>query len=334
MQEEAQQAIEQIQGIDPKSVTRESALGPFALTEAVQPLQRLVRLFQQIPTAFISELPDQQAAGLRDYAFSVLSQIRELDEFDPKTLESPAARQQQLIDSLTNSYDTIFNGIWHHIGYLSSRQRDFAAMEIEARAAIEAVRRESAALEASLQEKSESAENILNGIKAVAAETGVSQQAIHFSTESGLHETEAEKWQKRTLIVVGIIIVYGIAALFLHKIPIIAPANVYESVQLTVSKLAIFAVLFYALTLSAKNFLAHKHSQVVNKHRQNALATYKAIADAAHDTAGRDIVLSHAADCIFSPQDTGYLPNRRAEASAEGAPILQLLPRVQPGGAG
>lgn len=131
----------------------------------------------------------------------------------------------------------------------------------------------------------------------------------------------------RTVVILGIVIVYGIIAVFLHKIPILSPNNAYDTVQLAVSKVVIFIALFYALTLSAKNYLAHKHSQFVNKHRQNALATYKAIADAAHDEAGRDIVLSHAADCIFSPQETGYISNKSG-SSADSSPTLQILPRV------
>lgn len=326
--EVTREAVSRVQRIDPESVVRESELGkPFALYDAVEPLSRLVRLFQQIPVEYIGELPEAQASQLQTQAQAVLSRVRELDEFDPTSVENPTAKRSSLVDQLNAAYPTIFNAIWHHIGYLSSRERDFAAMETDARASIEAVRQESAKLTKSLGDQKSSADAILADIKQVAAETGVSQQAIHFSTESSLHNTEAEKWEKRTIGALIAVVVFGAVTVVLHKIPWIAPANAYDTVQLAVSKVVIFAALFYALTLCAKNYLAHRHSQTVNKHRQNALATYKAIADAAHDEAGRDIVLSHAADCIFSPQDTGYLP-RASGANPENAPTLQVLPRV------
>ena len=34
--------------------------------------------------------------------------------------------------------------------------------------------------------------------------------------------------------------------------------------------------------------------------------TFKALADAAGEDNSKDIVLNHAASCIFSPQETGY----------------------------
>jgi hypothetical protein len=45
---------------------------------------------------------------------------------------------------------------------------------------------------------------------------------------------------------------------------------------------------------------------VVNRHRQNALATYVALVKAAGQEANRDVVLAKAADCIFSAQPTGF----------------------------
>jgi len=68
----------------------------------------------------------------------------------------------------------------------------------------------------------------------------------------------------------------------------------------------VFAVLSFMLYLSARSFLSHKHNAVVNRHRQNALLTYRALADAAAADQNREVILTHAAACIFSPQPTGY----------------------------
>jgi hypothetical protein len=75
----------------------------------------------------------------------------------------------------------------------------------------------------------------------------------------------------------------------------------------------------------AKNFLSHKHNSIVNKHRQNALMTYSALADAASSEEAKDIVLNHAASCIFSPQETGYIKN---ESAGNNKSIVELLPKT------
>ena len=334
IQSVAREAVERVQRIDPTSVARASELGPFALSEAVEPLAALVRLFEQIPIEHIPELPEQQAKQLEDQANAVLNRVRQLDEFDPKSQENPSVKQQSLVDGLINAYPSVFTSIWHHIGYLSSRERDFAALELQARSATEAARAVGEKLKTELEDQKQTAVTILSDIKKVAAETGVSQQAIHFSSESIQQGAEAKKWETRTLIALAGVIAFGVLTIFMHRIPWISPENAYDTIQLAVSKVVIFVALFYALTLSAKNYLAHRHSEAVNKHRQNALATYKAIADAAADEGGRDIVLSHAADCIFSPQETGYLSARRGEGSDGSPPTLQFLPRIASGSDG
>lgn len=329
-QEEALEAVERIQKIDPTSIARESALGPFAFRDAVKPLERLVDLFVQIPLGHIKDLPDQQANQLRDQANAISDRVKELDEFDPKVEENPSAKQQSLTDALVNAYPSTFSHLWNHIAYLASRERDFGALETEAKGMLQTVRTETNSLKSEMEQQKAAADEILSDIKKAAAETGVSQQAIHFSNESVAQAGEADKWEKRTGWAFVAIVIFGILTLFMHKWDWIAPVTTYETIQLAVSKALIFIALFYVLTLCARNYLAHKHGQAVNKHRQNALATYQAIADAAHDEAGRDIVLSHAADCIFSPQETGYLAMKRGDSS-DTAPTLQVLPRVASG---
>ncbi len=100
---------------------------------------------------------------------------------------------------------------------------------------------------------------------------------------------------------------------------------------MALSKLLIFAVLAYMLLLCARNFLAHKHNSIVNKHRQNALLTFKALADAASKEDQRDVVLTYAAACIFSPQETGYTKSGGAQLELP-TNIIQAIPRIASGG--
>ena len=61
---------------------------------------------------------------------------------------------------------------------------------------------------------------------------------------------------------------YAVLSLGIHKIPLIAPGNTYETVQMAISKILIFAVISFVLYLSARNFMSHKHNAAVNRHRQ------------------------------------------------------------------
>lgn len=80
------------------------------------------------------------------------------------------------------------------------------------------------------------------------------------------------------------------------------------------------------LFLSSKNFLNHKHNAIVNKHRQNALMTHTALVEASGDEGVRDAVLLQAANCIFSPQSTGYTQTGESEATNQKS-MIEILSR-------
>ena len=82
------------------------------------------------------------------------------------------------------------------------------------------------------------------------------------------------------------------------------------------------------MILCARNFLSHTHNAIVNKHRQNALLTFKSLAGAAGNNSNQDIILTQAAACIFSPQDTGYTKHTSETSSGAANAVMQNLPRV------
>lgn len=81
--------------------------------------------------------------------------------------------------------------------------------------------------------------------------------------------------------------------------------------------------------MAARNYATHKHNAVVNRHRQNALLTYRALVAAAGEKGTEDVVLAHAASCIFSPQDTGF-SGARGEANPGTRAVLELLTKSTP----
>ena len=60
---------------------------------------------------------------------------------------------------------------------------------------------------------------------------------------------------------------------------------------------------------------------MINKHRQNALQTFRTLVEAGTSNHAQDIVLTQAAQCIFSPQDSGYV-----KRNSDNANSLNILP--------
>lgn len=325
---EAAKSIERVQKFDSSQLPRRDVLGSsLSFDAAVEPAERIIRLFQQLPIEHLKDLPTGPLTQIRDQANSFFSTLESIMKFSADTDGSPAATRSQYVSSLTSSYDQIFTTIHPLIGYLTSRQRDFGALERDARAAVQSATDQANSVMEQLGKDREEAQRILDEVRQVAAEQGVSQQAIYFKDEAEKHEKSADSWQSYTVKTAIGLGVFAVLSLFIHKIPFITPATTYEAVQVGLSKVLIFGVIAYMLVLCARNFLSHKHNGIVNRHRQNALLTFKSLTDAASGEDRRDIVLTHAAACIFSPQDTGYT---RGPSGHDNSPakLIEVLPKL------
>ena len=203
-------------------------------------------------------------------------------------------------------------------------QRDFSRIENEARAAAQAASDEAARLTAKLSEHQNEAERVLADVRKAAAEQGVGFQATYFKSEADVHNSQASTWRTATLWASGLLAVLAILSLFITKIDFLKPTDLYEAIQLLTAKLVIFTAAAYLVVLCARNFLAHTHNAIVNRHRQNALLTFQALVDAAKGEDKKDIVLTHASACMFAPQETGFTKHQ-----ADGGPsIVQMLGRL------
>lgn len=325
-QQEAFDSLTRVQRFDANSLVRRDELGKYAFNAIVQPAHKLIEFFCSLPASSISYFPDQQASQIKEHANAAFSYFRTALDFDVASAQPNVAdAQASIVANIENCYQSSFNILHPFIAFVSARTLDFAALDREARAASQSAMDHATEVVSQIEKSKEDVDRILSEIRAVSAEQGVSQKAFHFKIAADTHEVESEKWLKysvRTAVSLGI---FAFLSIFIHKIYFIRPESAYDAYQLIVSKVLIFATIAYMLIVSVKNFQSHKHNEIVNRHRQNALATYKTIVEATSTHESSDIVLSYAAACIFSPQDTGYA---KAEAHSDPAGGVQIIPRI------
>ncbi|MDH5637904.1 MAG: hypothetical protein OEZ04_05385 [Nitrospinota bacterium] len=328
--EETKTSLKRIQDFDSSTLARTDDLGKELNFEATVPVaEKLVSFYKRIPGSILDDLPDGLLNSIKGHADADYSRFKKILDFSSRETNA-ADIHQRCIDQINLAYDESFKILWHYVAYGVSRVTDTATLENEARATIQQIRDEAQSVVHEMNSRDKESKEILENIKKVAAEQGVSQQSFHFNAESTSHETEANSWYKYVLGSAALVGVFAILSIFLHKLPWIAPTTTIEASQLISSKILIFIVLGYLLLLSVRNYLAHKHNAVVNKHRQNALITYQALVDAASERTTGDIVLAHAAACIFTPQETGYT---KSGADSQNAPksTLEILTKASEG---
>ena len=292
-----------VQNFDVDSLARTDDLGNrFSFADIVQYAKKSQDLYKQLPLEAVDILPDEQAETIHSLATETHRKWSEIMEFDPTDeAGNPVGHREELMMYVREDYASIFAGLHPLISYglaiVSDPQQQVANLDQMRQKAEKDIEDFNSVMKDALSAKDE----ILNDMRQAAAEQGVSQQAIHFSSESESHNKQADHWKWATGIFAGLLAIYSGIILFASD-----KIGAGTEIQIALGKVLLFAVLSYAVFLSARNFMSHTHNAIVNKHRQNALMTFKTLADATQDESTRDVILSHASTCIFSPQNTGY----------------------------
>lgn len=322
-QDEAIVSLKRMQQFNAESLSREQELGTqLNFGDAVGPASRLVELYARLAPAALQDFPVATLHQLKDIANENYNLLNQVVTFSLEQ-ENPHEARRSLIAEITDAYPHAFNVIHPLIAYSLHRSADFRRLDRDARATLQAVRDQGDVLKQQLENQLKEAETIVDEVRQVAAETGVSQQASYFKAEADDHETASESWRKKTVHLAWMLGIYGVASLFIAEVPLLEPSDTYQSIQLGVSKILIFAVISFMLYLSARSYLSHKHNAIVNRHRQNSLLTYRALIDAAGSSENREVILTHAAACIYGPQPTGYSQDGRDAPRASS--VVEVL---------
>ncbi|WP_031555313.1 hypothetical protein [Parvularcula oceani] len=326
-QEGVRESLERVQTFDPEMLPQKDRLSKsFRFDEAVEPAKKLVALFKKLPAEILPELADQQLKQVGDSANAVYNTFEQIISFDETQANSLQARAS-IITNITSQYQTTFNAIYPIVSYAMARTVDFSSLAHQGQAAIQSIRDQTSAIQKELESTSEEAEKILEEVREAAAEQGVSQQASYFASEANRHAELATKWRDVTWWTSGALALYSFIMLFSHSIPFLAANSVYGAIQFTTSKFLFAFVLGYLVFLSARNFLSHRHNQIVNTHRQNALMTYRTLVDAGGTPEARDSVLSFAAAAIYQLHDTGYTKHG-SDGTFDPKSPLSIMPKA------
>lgn len=291
--------------------------------DVVEPSQKLIDLFKKIPSTSLADLPNEQLSNIQNrskYVYSLFAQISEYRV----SMGDPESTRKTYISNVRDAYQPCFNSLFPIVSYIASQTIDFAQLESRGRAAVQSVHDEKDKILAQLHATTEQAEQLLQQVRELAAEQGVTQMASYFAQESTRHSESSKRWLIASGFACGGLLAYAVFSLFLTSF--FVARSQFEAIQLISSKLLIFLVLSYGLIQCVRVYSAHRHNAVTNRHRQNALLTYRTLSEAASSPELRDAVLQHAAAAIYAPNDSGYLRSEERGYGSQG--LMALVPRV------
>ena len=185
------------------------------------------------------------------------------------------------------------------------------------------------ALSEEMAHKVEEANGLLVRIRDTAAQQGVFLQAAHFKAEADSHHQVSRHWGKGVALALLALGAYPFLINWLFPVNLVALSELSGTAERFVfltgilSRMLIFFVFSFGLFFCVRNYMAHRHNTVVNRHRQKALETYRALVDGTNIPENADIVLSHAARCIYAPQNTGFMHTDKSESQMGTTEIIR-----------
>ncbi|MBX3182887.1 MAG: hypothetical protein KIT72_18160 [Polyangiaceae bacterium] len=214
--EEARASLERIQKFDADSIGRRDSLGDeLNFADGIPPLRRTLALFLEVSPDVLEGMSQKRRENIKQQADALFSVIQQILNFTAGSA-NPKQTRDGLISQLVNGYDNYFEQLWPSIAYSVRRNTDFARLEREARAAIQSIEDRTKVVEAELKARQDEAEQALDAIRKVAAEQGVSQQALYFKEESEAHAKEATVWLARTRNLTIFLGLFASSTLVLH----------------------------------------------------------------------------------------------------------------------
>lgn len=291
--------------------------------ERIPIFERTLKLFRDLAECNFDNLPVSVLNSLKQSAEQALRTFDEVKNFNLE-VQNPRQIRDQIINNIESQYSNHFNKLSPIIAYSVRKGTDFEKLEQEGRETLELQRKIATDLKAKSKEILDDMETTLSKVRQAAAEVGVAQHSVHFMKQSEHHRKSSKVW----LVATGIIGIVTILFAWFSLHYVTSSDSTYQIIRFTISRILIISILSYALVWSGKNYSAHKHNEVINKHRQNALSTFETFVKATDDPETKNAVLLQATHSIFTPQRSGYL-SKDSEPTSPNQ-FIEILRQIVP----
>lgn len=332
-QEQRKEALETVTSelsglakVDPTTLARTSDLSPtINFKQAVPHFQVMLDLCKQLSQRDLSRLTHQQLSAISGACKRLEQLIAQVRDFTLNQ-NTPGDVCTSIINQISGAYDDVMNPLLLPLSFTATQATDYSRIEREAKGYYETMKAQSEELNGFMEQSRSEAAQALEAVKEQAAQAGVSKNAQIFLQDAGIHKDAAKKWLVATIITVSLTFCAAVAifvlAFFYH------PADLSATLEYVIAKLLVLSALFYAAVWCSRNYRAQKHNETLNRHRANALMTFRAFVEGTADERVKDAILLHAAQAAFAGRPTGY-DSAESEPSTTN-PVIDVLGKVIP----
>jgi len=323
--EKLRESLNKLNQIRAEDLSRTKEIGTaFSFEQGIPVFERTLKLFRDFSECNFDNFPLRLLDSLKQSADQALGTFDRIRNFNLEAQTNPRQTRDEIIKSIENQYSTHFDKLFPIIAYSVRKGTDFAKLERDGRETLELQRKIIKDMETKSKQMLDDMETTLGKVRQAAAEVGVAQHSVHFMKQSEHHRKSSKVW----LVATGIIGIVTILFAWFSLHYVTSTDSTYQIIRFTLSRILIISILSYALVWSGKNYSAHKHNEVINKHRQNALSTFETFVKATDDPETKSAVLLQATRSIFTPQKSGYL-SKDSEPTSPNQ-FIEILRQIVP----
>jgi len=318
---EAKKLLDELAEIKASSLARTEELSrDINFSEAVPSFEEMLDIVKQLNQRSIDRLALNQVNQIISGCTNLNNLITKVKNFDLNQ-NTPADVCKAIVQEVKNGYDAIMEPLTVPLAFTATQATDYAKIEREAKGYHATMQEEADAFKKMLGTYKVDAEKALQAVKDQAAEAGVATNAQIFLNDSESHGKTAKKWLTATIwtsIITLLVAISFVIISFKYK-----PENTAAAIQYVVSKLILLSTLSFGIFWCARNFKSSKHNETLNKHRANALMTFRAFVEGSGDPQVKEAILLQAAQAAFVNRPTGY-ESQEKESQAIN-PVVEIL---------
>ena len=323
---EAQSQLKAMDAVDENSLDRTSELSPdINFAQAVPYFAEMLDICRQLNQRDLSRLPSTQLDGITRACTTLNSHVKKIRDFDLNQ-NTPGDVCKATIKQIKDGYDAIMDPLLLPLAFTATQATDYSKIEREAKGHFATIEAESKKIKKFIEQAKIDAESALAAVKEQAAEAGVSSNAQIFIKDAEAHAELANKWMKATIGTAALTLIVAVIALIValnyH------PATTAAAIQYIVAKLVVLSTLSFGIFWCARNYKSQKHNETLNKHRANALMTFRAFVEGTSDDRVKDAILLQASQAAFSGRPTGF--DSREKENQTINPVVEILGKTIP----
>ena len=293
--EKAKTGIEWVRGFDPQgfadlAVRTPDSDPPPDFRLPTDEIFVLVDAYRNFPLDILERFPLEDVRRIRDHA----TRMRQLLEEFVLQEDEKGEVDFLKVDSDLAQKIRVQSGIATRVMQAYTARAELMAQHAEGQALLAEIRQSRTAA------------------RTAAEESGVFQRASVFADEAKKHRRAAFVWGAGVLMIAFYFVVFVLAGsdvLFDAARKALTEGDEQSNLfRALADRFFVVAIVSFGLFFCTKNYMAHRHNEIVNRHRQNAVQVYLALGEAVKDDPqSKAIVLTQAARTIFGPQDSGYI---------------------------